>query len=403
MEWLKNSYTSGTCPTKFDVAIIGAGSIGLASAIALNQIGLNSIVLDSQSKEELSNPKFDGRDLALSHNTQKVLKELGAWQLIEPSEITPLHQATVINGNSLNPVIFKSQNQSTRDIGVMVSNHIIRQALWNKATKSANIKLLPNTSAIDCTTSQASAQVVLDSGETFHADLLLGADARFSKSRKIMGISFDKVDYKKVMLVCRMKCGHGPSNIAYEIFDYSQTLALLPSSGNTGSCVVTLRVDEVDHLMALPKATFEHEMERRFGGRFGRMELISERFFYPLVGTYARRFIKPRFALVGDAAVGMHPVTAHGFNLGMSSIQTLAKHCNTAILKSQPFHGDASLQRYETEHKKEAFPLYWITNRIVSLYTDDRPFARLVRHIGMAAFHGTPFLKSLITKKLTTI
>ena len=39
----------------------------------------------------------------------------------------------------------------------------------------------------------------------------------------------------------------------------------------------------------------------------------------------AQRFYGKRSALIGDAAVGMHPVTAHGFNLGLASADLLAK------------------------------------------------------------------------------
>ena len=48
------------------------------------------------------------------------------------------------------------------------------------------------------------------------------------------------------------------------------------------------------------------------------MELVGKRYSYPMVTTYAKKFISDRFALIGDAAVGMHPVTAHGFNLGLN-------------------------------------------------------------------------------------
>ena len=65
-------------------------------------------------------------------------------------------------------------------------------------------------------------------------------------------------------------------------------------------------------------------MERRFHGRLGTIRDAGERHVYPLVGVYAERFVAPRFALVGDAAVGMHPVTAHGFNLGLLGVERLS-------------------------------------------------------------------------------
>ena len=54
------------------------------------------------------------------------------------------------------------------------------------------------------------------------------------------------------------------------------------------------------------------------------MALVSDHFAYTLVAVYAGRFIADRFALIGNVAVGMHPVTAHGFNLGLLGAETLA-------------------------------------------------------------------------------
>jgi 2-polyprenyl-6-methoxyphenol hydroxylase-like FAD-dependent oxidoreductase len=77
--------------------------------------------------------------------------------------------------------------------------------------------------------------------------------------------------------------------------------------------------------MAMSKAAFNEDIQKRFDNRLGKMDLIGKRFPYPLVAVHANRFVTKRFALIGDAAVGMHPVTAHGFNLGLRGQNTLAK------------------------------------------------------------------------------
>ena len=55
------------------------------------------------------------------------------------------------------------------------------------------------------------------------------------------------------------------------------------------------------------------------------MRLMGERHSYPLMAVHASSFFANRCALIGDAAVGMHPVTAHGFNLGLRGQATLAR------------------------------------------------------------------------------
>jgi 2-polyprenyl-6-methoxyphenol hydroxylase-like FAD-dependent oxidoreductase len=128
---------------------------------------------------------------------------------------------------------------------------------------------------------------------------------------------------------------------AWEWFDHGQTLALLPMNPcpQTGlprsSIVLTLPSQELQPLMDLPEDAFNAAMAQRFSHQLGTMRLSSTRHAYPLVGVWSRRLVAQRFAVVGDAAVGMHPVTAHGFNLGLRSIDTLSHALIPAHQKGQ--------------------------------------------------------------------
>lgn len=82
--------------------------------------------------------------------------------------------------------------------------------------------------------------------------------------------------------------------------------------------------------LALDDAAFAARIEARAGGRLGALHSIGARHLYPLVGVYAHRFVAPRFALIGDAAAGMHPVTAHGYNFGLYGVEVLARELKAA-------------------------------------------------------------------------
>jgi 2-polyprenyl-6-methoxyphenol hydroxylase-like FAD-dependent oxidoreductase len=86
------------------------------------------------------------------------------------------------------------------------------------------------------------------------------------------------------------------------------------------------------------------------------MTLASTRHAYPLVAVYPRRLTAPRFACVGDAAVGMHPVTAHGFNFGLLGTDALARGVLSAHAAHRDVASNALLRAYEQTHRRATRP-----------------------------------------------
>jgi len=133
------------------------------------------------------------------------------------------------------------------------------------------------------------------------------------------------------------------------------------------------------------------------------MQLVSERYAYPLVGVHANKFVKPRFALIGDAAVGMHPVTAHGFNLGLRGQDTLYRAIRAAQLQGQDIGSLQVLEKYQSKHMRVTWPLYTGTNEIVSLYTNDSVPAKILRGLVLRFSNNFPPIKQMISKQLTEV
>ena len=131
------------------------------------------------------------------------------------------------------------------------------------------------------------------------------------------------------------------------------------------------------------------------------MKLISTQHTYPLVGVHANRFYQGRAVLIGDSAVGMHPVTAHGFNLGLNSVAVLSKLVKQAVAKNQDYGSQKILARYEREHMLITRPMYHGTNAMVKLFTTDSKPAKLARSAVLRISNNLPPLKALITKQLT--
>ncbi len=391
-------------PTNIDIAIIGAGPTGLCFAKALADTGLKITVIERQTEAALAEPAFDGREIALTHHSAQLMRQLGLWERIDPQAISALRDARVFNGSSLLSLNIGPENigaKNTRsentasentvsentaladtqhsELGYLLANHLIRKAAYAAVKSSPTITLRTEAQVLNIQTDANQAQITLADDEIINAKLVIAADSRFSETRRAMGIAADIHDFGKTMMVCVMDHPISHEHTAWEWFDYGQTLALLPMNGLRSSVVITLPPDEMNQLMTLSEDDFNHEVSARFKQRLGVMRLSSTRHTYPLVTVYAKRLIGQRFALIGDAAVGMHPVTAHGFNFGLTGLASLSAEIKAAVAAGNDIGSASLLLRYEKTHRRNTRPLFLATHAIAKIYASDSPPAKFLR------------------------
>ena len=387
---MRDPFTTESQGMNVDVVIVGAGPAGLCFARSLADTGLTIVIVERQSLDVLREPAFDGREIALTQRSVRILRELGVWNRLDPVDISPLRSARVLNGNSLLGLNVAPVGADRGELGFLVPNDRIRRAAYASVEHDPRITLIGDTAVGAISLSHGSPRLHLSNGAVVTARLIVAADSRFSQLHRDVGIPSDMHDFGKTMLVCRMALEQPHHQQAQEWFDHGQTLALLPLRNNEASIVLTLSGHAMKEVMALDSEPFNQEMRRRFDGRFGQMRLTSTRHAYPLVAVYARRFIAPHFALIGDAAVGMHPVTAHGFNLGLQSVEALSKAVRQACSDGEDIASARVLLQYQRTHRIATVPLYLATLAIVKLYTDDRPPARFVRTAMLRASQAIP-------------
>ena len=155
--------------------------------------------------------------------------------------------------------------------------------------------------------------------------------------------------------------------------------------------------------MAMEPEVFAADIATRFDNQLGAMKLVTKRHAYPLVGVLAKSFVATRFALIGDAAVGMHPVTAHGYNLGLSGAAMLAGEVRDALANGRDIGDLAGLKRYEAAHRRVVLPLYHGTNALVKLFTDNSVPGKFLRGAALRLGSALPPVKARILRQLTHI
>ncbi len=384
-----------------DIIVIGAGPAGLSFARLVADTGLKITLIEKQPEKILANPAYDGREIALTHLSHKIMSATGMWDRIQDKDISLIKDAKVLNGDLENPLFFDHTKSGKENLGFMISNHHIRRAAYEVTKPFKNIRLICEDEVAHVETNDRCGQVKLKSGKTLKAPLVIAADSRFSATRRMMGIATDMKDFGRMCIVCKVKLDRDHDDTAYECFFYDRTLAVLPLKGRYCSVVITIDSKDAHLVLDQDKAEFGRELTERMEGRFGKMTLDTELFPYPLVGTFAERFYANRYALIGDAAVGMHPVTAHGFNFGLRGAQTLADEIIKAHNLGLDIGDEDLLRRYSSEHRHATLPLYLGTNALVGIYTKTTPLAKLARKALLAIGQNLPPAKRMIMNQLT--
>ncbi len=386
-----------------DIIVIGAGPASLSFVHSMRNSSLQITVLEQAPEKAITKPQYDGRDIALTHASRELLRDLNVWQQFDQQEINPISKACVVDGDSPYSLDFDSQLKSYDALGFIISNHIIRQTLYKVTSTQANLSIMFDSNVTEITKTDDGYTVSLADGQSFETKLLVAADSRFSKTRSQAGISADINDFARTAIVARMQ--HQVSNqlTAFECFQYGHTLAVLPLGEQQSSVVVTANTDKANDLLKFDDEAFIEFIQHNLKRRLGNMTLSSKRFNYPLVGVHARQFVKPHFALIGDAAVGMHPVTAHGFNLGLSSAHLLARQIIKALDSGQDYTTEKVLKGYQNRHIMETRVMYYGTNGVVKLFTDEHLPAKLARKAVLRLSNMLPPVKWAIEKKLTDV
>ncbi len=388
---------------KKDIIIIGGGPAGLSFARSLKNSGLDILIIEKQPEKILAAPAYDGREIALTHLSKEIMQQLGAWDRIPTEHLAHIREAKVMDGNSPYSLHFNHEEVNEETLGYLVSNHAIRTALYEEVKQCDNVTLLCETTVKHTTTHTDEGIVTLENGDVITASLVIAADTRFSQSRKDMGINAATTNYKRVAILSKMQHKLSHNETAFEYFRYGGTMAVLPLNNDQCSIVITVPTEKSQELLAMDEKDFTTHVQNQLEDSLGDMHLMSERYTYPLVGVLADRFISHRFALLGDAAVGMHPVTAHGFNLGLSGAFCLASQIVQAQQDERDIGSREVLEYYQTEHMKLCKPLYLGTNTIVKLFTNDKTVPKILRKAMLRLGNNLPPARKKIMHQLTEI
>ncbi len=379
-----------------DVLIAGGGSAGLTAALAIKR-SAPDLAIEIVDAKAPGAGKRDERASAIAAAAQRMLERLGVWDAVEP-QAQPILSMEITDsraGDAVRPIFLTFDGRVTDDepFAHMVPNEPLLAALRD-ASLAAGIKLTAPGS-VERFAADGQVEIGLASGETRRAKLLVAADGIRSRLRALAGIKTVTWTYPQTALVATVKHERPHNGVAVEHFLPGGPFAILPLKGNRASLVWTERASEAEKLMKGDDFVFLVELERRIGHRLGALVLDGPRAAYPLGLTLARDFVRPRFALLGDAAHGIHPIAGQGLNMSFRDAAALAETIVDAHRLGLDIGSLEVLRRYETWRRYDTWQMGMMTDVLNRLFSNDVAPIRALRDFGLGIVDRLPKLKTL--------
>jgi 2-polyprenyl-6-methoxyphenol hydroxylase-like FAD-dependent oxidoreductase len=150
--------------------------------------------------------------------------------------------------------------------------------------------------------------------------------------------------------------------------------------------------------MQMDGEAFCRALQDATGNVYGAMRLTSERHAWPLQLAKAERWVGPGWALAGDAAHTVHPLSGQGLNLGLADVAELA----SLIAKRDYWRSVADeklLRQYERARKTDAAALGSVTDGLQRLFGFSGNGWQTLRNVGMNGFARSGLLKAWVARR----
>ncbi len=392
----------------YDIVIIGGGMVGASLACALGDTPLRVAVVEGVPLRSDTQPSYDDRSIALAYGSRRIFEGIGVWSALA-EVVAPIRRIHVSDRGRFGATRLSGADQGVDALGYVVETRELGRVLAERLASLSNVELLCPAQLREFECGHDVVSVAVDTPEgarQLSAKLLVAADGTHSTVRERLGIEVKRWDYGQTAVISNVSAELDHQGVAYERFTDGGPLALLPlppHQGDVGrsrcSLVWTVRGEQVDWAMGLSDEDFLAEIQSRFGHRLGRLLRVGERRAYPLSLLRVSEHVRPRAALIGNAAHALHPVAGQGFNLGIRDVAVLAELLAEAAASGQDPGDMTLLNRYAEWRRRDHRVVMAFTDGLARIFSNPLPPVALARDAGLVALDMLPPLKAVLTRQ----
>ena len=382
---------------KSNINIVGGGLIGAAAAYSLSKLGNKVVILEQ-------NPKFnhkkilDKRTTAISEGTKKFLQDINIWNKIS-DHAEPIKKIQIIDRNQSNKIYFDNQRRNS-NLGYIVKNEFILDALYKKLQIQRNVKIFNNVSIKDIFY-EGNRIVTKQNNFTVNTNLLLSSDGKNSSIRKFFRTPIFSKDYKKKAIVINFYHSKSHQNTAYEFFFKNGPLAILPMQKNKNSfqssIVWTNNNEFINSLFSLDDYKIKSIINEKIKGSIGEIKKIITKQIFPLSAHLNAKFFENRIIYIGDSAHSFHPIAGQGWNLGMQDVESLYNLVKKYNSLGIELGDEIFCKEFQKNNFFKAYRLYQITDKVDSVFKLDNTIFNHVRFSAINLIEKSKKLKNKIS------
>ena len=337
-----------------DVAVVGAGMVGAALALALARAGFDVALVESRAPAPWrAEDEIDLRVVALAASSIALFERLEVWQTMRTARACAYRHMHVWDALAPGQLHFDAAEQGESALGYIVENRLVQHVLWQAVQDDARIALHcpAKVAATDIQGDRRTLQ--FEDGTSIGARLIVAADGADSVLREMLDIRTQDRDYAQRAIVAHVHTERAHAQTAWQRFLPGATIAFLPLADGRSSIVWSVPNPQAQRLLAVDDATFCNELGAAFDFRLGRVTATTARAAFPLRMKLADDYAAPRFVLVGDAAHVVHPLAGQGVNLGLRDVDELCAAVIAARDAKRDFAADTVLRRYERRRRSD--------------------------------------------------
>lgn len=361
----------------FDVCIRGDGVVGRTLALLLARERLRVALVTRLQKTPAEPATADVRAYALNSASRKVLEALRVWP--DAPFATPVTEMQVW-GDDGGQIDFTAGSVAQDALAWIVDVPALEQQLIQAVRYQPQIETV-------ATPPKAALTVI--------------CEGKKSSSRDEFGVQWTVKPYPQKAIAARLDADQPHQGVARQWFAGGDIVALLPlggSEGNSVALVWSVSVERAEALEQMPPEKFCAALQAVCGLEAGSLRLTSERSSWPLALSKADHWVGNGWALAGDAAHTVHPLSGQGLNLGLADAACLA-----GVLGQREYWralGDEKLlRRYERARKADVAAMGAVTDGLHGLFAQTDERWQMLRNWGMKGFARSSLLKRWVTRQ----